>query len=319
MAINGVGYGSTVLGQSVRSLNEQLTTLSAQLTTGKKATTYAGMGVNEGFAIAARAQLSNMTAFTDTMTKLNTTISVANTALQSLVDIGTQVQNATAAASQALNSSGQSIAQQNAGAQLGSMLGILNTQSGDRYIFSGAAIDTPSASHLWYVGETIDLAGRATDTEDGALGGSALEWSLVMLHCPSNCHEHDIGTVGTGKTGSFVAPDHEYPSSLQLTLTATDSWGLSASKTIVLDPQTVRLWMRSDPSGLRLQVNGVGKATPFGRTVIVGSMNTITALTPQSLGGLSYLFSSWSDGGAATHTIVAPSSPQAYRATYAAS
>lgn len=146
MAINGIGYGSTVLGQSVRNLNDQLTTLSAQLTTGKKATTYAGMGVNEGFAIAARAQLSNISAFTDTMTKINTTISVANTALQALVNIGGQVQNAAAASSQALNSAGQSIAQQNAAAQLGTMLGILNTQSGDRYVFSGAAIDTPSVA-----------------------------------------------------------------------------------------------------------------------------------------------------------------------------
>src|SRR5436305_1731850 len=148
MAISSIGYGSTVLGQSVRSLNDQLTALSEQRTTGKKATTYSGMGVNEGFAIAARAQLSNMSAFTDTMTKINTTISVANTALQSLVDIGTQVQNAAAASSQALNSSGQSIAQQNAAAQLGSMLGILNTQSGDRYIFSGAAIDTASVTDV---------------------------------------------------------------------------------------------------------------------------------------------------------------------------
>jgi flagellar hook-associated protein 3 FlgL len=146
MAINSIGYGSTVLGQSVRNLNDQLTTLSAQLTTGKKATTYAGMGVNEGFAIAARAQLSNISAFTDTMTKINTTISVTNTALQSLVDIGAQVQNAASASSQALNSAGQTIAQQNAASQLGSMLGILNTQSGDRYVFSGAAIDTPSVT-----------------------------------------------------------------------------------------------------------------------------------------------------------------------------
>src|ERR1043165_6309834 len=132
MAINGIGYGNSVLGQSVRNLGDQLTTLSAQLTTGKKATTYAGMGVNEGFAIAARAQLSNISAFTDTMTKINTTISVANTALQALADIGTQ----------ALNGAGQTIAQQNAQSQLGMMLGILNTQSGDRYVFSGAAIDT---------------------------------------------------------------------------------------------------------------------------------------------------------------------------------
>jgi flagellar hook-associated protein 3 FlgL len=146
MAINSIGYGSTVLGQSVRNLNDQLTTLSSQLTTGKKATTYAGMGVNEGFAIAARAQLSNISAFTDTMTKINTTISVANTALQSLVDIGTQVQGAAAASSQVLNGSGQTIAQQNAQAQLGSMLGILNTQSGDRYVFSGSAIDTPAVA-----------------------------------------------------------------------------------------------------------------------------------------------------------------------------
>jgi flagellin-like hook-associated protein FlgL len=146
MAINSIGYGSTVLGQSVRNLNDQLTTLSAQLTTGKKATTYAGMGVNEGFAIAARAQLSNISAFTDTMTKINTTISVANTALQALVDIGGQVQNAAGASSQALNSAGQTIAQQNAASQLGSMLGILNTQSGDRYVFSGGAIDTPSVT-----------------------------------------------------------------------------------------------------------------------------------------------------------------------------
>jgi flagellar hook-associated protein 3 FlgL len=142
MAINGIGYGNSVLGQSVRSLNDQLTTLSAQLSSGKKATTYAGMGVNEGFAIAARAQLSNISAFGDTMTKINTMISVANTALQALADIGTQVQNAAAASSQQLNGAGQTIAQQNAQSQLGMMLGILNTQSGDRYVFSGGAIDT---------------------------------------------------------------------------------------------------------------------------------------------------------------------------------
>src|SRR3982074_2763986 len=124
MAINGIGYGRTVFGKSGGNLNDQLTTLSSQLSTGKKATTYAGMGVNEGFAIAARAQLSNISAFTDTMTKINTTIGVANTALHALADIGIQMQNAASASSQALNSSGQTIAQQNAQAQLSSMLGI---------------------------------------------------------------------------------------------------------------------------------------------------------------------------------------------------
>ena len=80
MAINSVGFGTSILNQSVLNINNQLTQLQSELTTGKKSTSYAGMGVNEGFAIAARAQLSNISAFTDTMSNINTDIGVANTA-----------------------------------------------------------------------------------------------------------------------------------------------------------------------------------------------------------------------------------------------
>src|SRR6195952_2606463 len=180
MAINSIGYGRTVLGQSVRNLNDQLTTLSAQLTTGKKATTYAGMGVNEGFAVAARAQLSNISAFTDTMAKINTTISAANTALQALADIGDQVQNAATNSSQTLNSSGQTPGQLNAVAELGSMLGILNTQSGDRYLFSGNAIDTPSVADV-----------------DAVLNGNGAQAGLKQVI--SERQQADLGTSGLGR------------------------------------------------------------------------------------------------------------------------
>jgi hypothetical protein len=146
MAINSVGFNASILGQSVLQLKNQLGTLQQQLTTGTKSTTYAGMGVNEGFAIAARAQLANISAFTDTMSNINTNIGMANTALQSMVDIGTTVLNSANGSSQALNSAGQSIAQQTATSQLSSMVGILNMQAGDRYLFSGSAINTPSVA-----------------------------------------------------------------------------------------------------------------------------------------------------------------------------
>ena len=146
MAINSVGFNASILGQSVLQLKNQLATLQSQLTTGTKSTTYAGMGVNEGFAIAARAQLANISAFSDTMSNINTDIGIANTALQSMVDIGTTVLNSANGSSQALNSAGQSIAQQTATSQLSSMLGILNMQAGDRYLFSGSAINTPSVA-----------------------------------------------------------------------------------------------------------------------------------------------------------------------------
>jgi len=144
MAITSVGFGSTVIGQSVLSLKTQLDSLQAQLASGKKSDTYSGMGVNEEFAVAARAQLANMSAFGDTMDKVNTTIDATNTALQSLSSLSSQVQAGAASTAQTLNSNGQTNAQQAAFGALSSMLGVLNTQTGDRYLFSGSAITTPS-------------------------------------------------------------------------------------------------------------------------------------------------------------------------------
>jgi flagellar hook-associated protein 3 FlgL len=144
MSINSINYGASLLGLSVRNINNQLSNLSTQLSTGAKSTNYAGMGLNEGFAIAARSQLANISAFGDTMTNVNTIIAAANTALQSLSDTASQVQSAAAATPQNLTSAGQTIGQQNALSELSSIVGILNTQVGDRYIFSGNAISTPA-------------------------------------------------------------------------------------------------------------------------------------------------------------------------------
>ncbi|MDE2065002.1 MAG: flagellar protein, partial [Bradyrhizobium sp.] len=146
MSINSIGYSGSLFGQAVLNLNNQLTNLSTQLATGQKSTTYAGMGINEGFAVAARAQLSNISAFGDTITNVNTIIGAANTALQSLTSIATTVQGDASTTSQDLNSTGQTIGQDNARSQLISMVGILNTQVGNRYIFSGSAINTPAVA-----------------------------------------------------------------------------------------------------------------------------------------------------------------------------
>ncbi len=160
MSINSVGFGGSLFGMAVQNLNTQLNNLSTQLATGQKSTSYAGMGTNEGFAIAARAQLSQISAFTDTMTNVNTTISAANTALQSLSNISGQVQSDAASTPQALNSTGQTIAQQNAATELSSIVGILNTQVGNNFIFSGSAINTPSVA-------TVDTIMNGNGTQAG--------------------------------------------------------------------------------------------------------------------------------------------------------
>jgi len=147
MSIASINYSSSILGAQIRNINQQLTDLSTQLSTGKLSQNYSGMGTNEGFAIASRAQLSNIAAYTDTITNVNVSINLANTALQSLTTVRNTVQTGAASTAQDLNVNGQTIAQNTAAAQFGSMIGVLNTQSGNRYLFSGTAFNTQSVAN----------------------------------------------------------------------------------------------------------------------------------------------------------------------------
>src|SRR3979411_952238 len=119
--INGIGNSSFQLGQSIQNLKAQFDDLQTQLATGKKSTVYSGMGPSEGFAIFARAQLSNLSAFTTSMTNINTAISTASTALQSFDQISTQVQSAAVSGGAIVTASGQTTGQQTALLQLRSM------------------------------------------------------------------------------------------------------------------------------------------------------------------------------------------------------
>jgi PKD repeat protein/glucose/arabinose dehydrogenase len=184
-----------------------------------------------------------------------------------------------------------------------------------------ASIDAPAAGVTWAVGDTIDFSGSATDAEDGTLPAGALDWSLILHHCdtPTSCHEHPIQDYEATASGSFVAPDHDFPSYLELRMTATDSGGLTDTASVELQPQTVQLTLDSAPVPLDLALNGDADTAPFTREVIVGSTNTITAAGSQVVGETSYAFSSWSDGGGASHDIVAPAADTTYTATYEAS
>ena len=69
---------------------------------------------------------------------------------------------------------------------------------------------------------------------------------------------------------------------------------------------------------MKLAVGSTQATAPFSRTVIVGSNNSVSAISPQTLGRQPYRFRSWSDRGAQTHNIVAPAAAATYTATYTA-
>ena len=177
-------------------------------------------------------------------------------------------------------------------------------------------IESPLVGTEWSVGDRIDFAGSAQDLEEDALPPSHLEWRLLLHHCPAGCHVHVVQLYEGVEAGSFVAPDHSYPSHLELELTATDSDGASATTSRLLDPRTVLLTFATSPDGLRLVAASSESTAPFARRVIVGSRITVTAPSPQSVFGTPFSFSSWSDGGARSHELVAPAAPANYMATF---
>jgi flagellar hook-associated protein 3 FlgL len=180
MAINSIGSSTSLLGQSVLNIKNQLNTLQVQLASGEKATTYSGMGSGEQFAIAARTQLANITGYQNTITNVGTTINAANTALQNLVDTANQVESAASSLTQTVNSNGQTTGQTTAVSQLSSMLAVLNTQAGNGYIFSGAATNTPAVA-----------------SADQILDGNGAQAGLTQLI--NERQQADLGTTGLGR------------------------------------------------------------------------------------------------------------------------
>jgi len=164
MSIDGVSGRTSYIGTNILNLRNQLNDLTTQLATGKVSTTYAGQGLDRGFALSLRAQISSINAFSDTATNLNTRLSVANLTLQGLSDVGTQVKNAATTATLTLNNNGQTSGQITAQAAFANAVAMLNSQSGDRYLFSGRAMDSP-----------------ATVSADTMLKGTATQAGLTQL------------------------------------------------------------------------------------------------------------------------------------------
>ncbi len=180
-----------------------------------------------------------------------------------------------------------------------------------------ATILTPSSSLTWRVGDLISFSGEGTDPQDGALAPTELSWSVNIHHCPSTCHAHVYQTFPGVAGGSFAAPDHEYPSYLEIHLTATDSGGLTGTGSVNLNPQTVTLTLASSPPGLQLASGTMTGTAPFTQAVIVGSQNTLIAPSPQGTYPAVWDFTSWSDGGAQSHTIAASDVSVTYTAAFA--
>jgi glucose/arabinose dehydrogenase len=178
-------------------------------------------------------------------------------------------------------------------------------------------ISSPAAGSTFRGGQVITFSGSATDAEDGTLSGASLSWTIVFHH---ETHDHPGPGPFAGSSGSFTVPSsgHDFTgsTSYELFLTATDSSGLSTTTSVVIRPEKVNVTFASVPSGLTVVVDSLAHVTPYTFDSLVGFQHGVDAASPQSSGGSSYSFASWSDGGARSHTVTVAAADQTYTANF---
>lgn len=195
MSVSSIGAQSQMIMQQLVQMRSQFDDLQRQLSTGQKSATYAGLGVDRGVTVSLNSQLSALGSFDDTIQNVMARTNIMQTALGNMTDITTTVKSAMVQANGVSDGSGAAIAQQTAQSSLDQLLALLNSQSGDRYLFSGRATDQP-----------------AVETLDHILNGDGSKAGLKQLITERN--QADLGIDGLGRltissAGSAVQVDEQ--------------------------------------------------------------------------------------------------------------
>jgi hypothetical protein len=178
-------------------------------------------------------------------------------------------------------------------------------------------IVTPTAGARYSGGTTLSFSGTGTDAEDGALPSSAFTWRIDFHH-DTHTHPAMLDRVGI-MSGTFPIPNSGETSSnvwYRVHVTVRDSGGLSTTGFRDIAPNTAVITLATIPPGLRVTLDGQPTTTPASVTSVVGIVRALGVVSPQTSGATAYSFVSWSDSGAATHTVATPSTNRTYTATY---
>jgi glucose/arabinose dehydrogenase len=175
-------------------------------------------------------------------------------------------------------------------------------------------ITSPGQGQTFRSGQTLTFTGSATDAEDGSLPASRLVWWANLHH---DTHDHPFQPETTGSSGTVTIPVRGESSDnifYRFHLRATDSSGRVTEVTRDVMPQKSQVTLATQPAGLQLTLDGQ-PVTVATFTGVVGFERSLGA-ADQTFNGRRYRFDTWSDGGAATHTISTPAANTTYTATF---
>ncbi|MEX1083989.1 MAG: flagellar biosynthesis protein FlgL, partial [Xanthobacteraceae bacterium] len=180
MTVSGIGNRSALTVQPLLDMRRRLDELQRQLGTGKKANTYAGIGLDRGLTIGLRNSIAALDSYDDAIRTVGVRLSMTQMVLNQLDKVTHEIKGATVQSRFVIDGTGQTTEQHTAYAQFDVVLGLLNTQLGDRYLFSGKSVDQPPV-----------------ETPDRIINGDGARAGLKQLI--SERRQADLGADGLGR------------------------------------------------------------------------------------------------------------------------
>ncbi len=176
------------------------------------------------------------------------------------------------------------------------------------------SILSPLNSASYTAGESISYSSQATDSNNQTIVDSGISTQVIFHH---STHVHPF-LNNLGKSGSFTIPQTGEPSAdtyYEIIVTATDTFGLTTTKSITINPQKTTINIDSAPNGLQVIIDGQPQTTPQTILSVVNFKHELNA-SNQTQNNKYYEFDHWSDSQPKKHTITAPVSATTYVATF---
>ena len=150
-----------------------------------------------------------------------------------------------------------------------------------------------------------------------ATAGNALVYSTYLSGTVLSAVANGIAVDGNGAayiTGYTAETNFPTVSAFQTTEKST-AGNVIVAKLTYSGSSSPTVTITTNPSGLAVTVDGTTYTAPQSFSWTSGSQHTTAVSSPQGA-GTRYVFSSWSDGGAVSHTVTAPSSSTTYTANF---
>jgi len=182
---------------------------------------------------------------------------------------------------------------------------------------NNAPVVTINAPVTYVAGDIVNFVGTAIDPEDGLLPAGNYEWEVGFFH---KGHFSDFITslpdVTAGSFTTLVAGDTVLDQFYRIKLRVTDLQGLTYETYTDVKPIIKTITLASNVPGLNVGLDLLNYAAGTGVPAVAGMTRTLTVPPTQSINGVNYTFLGWSDGGAISHNIAAPSEDATYTAIY---